>query len=97
MRAHLFEACEAAGWPTRQEKGWKGVIRTITYDSQTQIESALRREANGTMAAPGITSAHVQAAYKAQYGLPPEQEEIEQLIAEQQDAPVKEEKTKATK
>jgi len=84
MRAHLFEATEAAGWPPRQEKGWKGVIRTITYDSQTSIEAALRRAANGgnDMAEPGITSAHVQAARTAAYG-PPE-EEPDQPVAEAQ-------------
>ena len=74
MRAHLFEAVEAAGWPQRQEKGWKGVIRTITYDSQGSIEAALRQAATngGNMAAPGITSQHVQAAYKTAYGPPAE-------------------------
>jgi hypothetical protein len=46
MRAHLFEAAEAAGWPEKQEKGWKGVIRTITYDSQSSLEATLRRGAN---------------------------------------------------
>ena len=92
MRAHLFEAAEAAGWPPRQEKGWKGVIRTVTYDSQSQLEGALRRAANGgNMAAPGITSAHVQAAYKAVYGPAPEQPapEAEQASAEPQEAETK--------
>ena len=80
MRAHLFEAAEAAGWPTRQEKGWKGVIRTITNDSQASIEAFLRREADhrngGSMVEPGITSAHVQAARGAQYPSqqPPEED-----------------------
>ena len=93
MRAHLFEAVEAAGWPQRQEKGWKGVIRTITYDSQGSIEAALRQAATngGNMAAPGITSAHVQAAYKAAYGPAPEQPapEAEQASAEPQEAETK--------
>jgi hypothetical protein len=46
MRAHLFEAVEATGWPAKQQSGWKGVIRTITYDSQGSIEGALRRGDN---------------------------------------------------
>jgi hypothetical protein len=87
MRAHLFEATEAAGWPSRQEKGWKGVIRTITYDSQASIEAALRRAANGgnDMAAPGITSAHVQAARQAVYG-PPEGEGDQEAVEAQKAA-----------
>jgi hypothetical protein len=88
MRAHLFEAAEAAGWPTRQEKGWKGVIRTITYDSQSSIEASLRRAASqrngGTMAEPGITSAHVQAAYAAEYpSHQPEDDETQTQAAAQ--------------
>lgn len=43
MRAHLFEMVEAAGFPERQEDGFKGLIRTITYDAQATVESALRR------------------------------------------------------
>lgn len=46
MRAHLFEAVEACGWPEAQEKGWKGLIRTITYDSQASVEATLRRRTN---------------------------------------------------
>lgn len=44
MRAHLFEAIEMAGFPTVQEKGFKGVIRTITYEGQREIEASLRRQ-----------------------------------------------------
>ena len=47
MRAHLFEMVEAAGMPERQEAGFKGLIRTITYESQASVEAALRgRERN---------------------------------------------------
>jgi hypothetical protein len=75
MRAHLFEAVEAAGWPERQERGAKGVIRTVTYASEsTLVETAMRRAANGgNMTAPGVTSQHVQAARQAVYGPPPEE------------------------
>jgi len=44
LRAHLFEMVEAAGMPNRQERGFKGVIRTVTYNSQTHIESEMRTE-----------------------------------------------------
>jgi hypothetical protein len=46
MRAHLFEMIEAAGFPQRQEDGFKGMIRTITYDAQATIEASLRRKAD---------------------------------------------------
>jgi hypothetical protein len=46
MRAHLFEMVEAAGMRDRQEKGFKGVIRTITYESQATVEAALREGGN---------------------------------------------------
>jgi hypothetical protein len=46
MRAHLFEMVEAAGMPQRQEDGFKGLIRTITYDSQATVEAAMRRGAS---------------------------------------------------
>ena len=46
MRAHLFEMIEAAGLPQRQEDGLKGLIRTITYESQASVEAALRRGSN---------------------------------------------------
>ena len=86
LRAHLFEAVEASGWRPRQEKGWKGVIRTITYNSQGEIEAALRRAANGgNMPGPGITDAHVEAAYNAVYGAEPE--EAAQPTAEAAAAP----------
>jgi hypothetical protein len=91
MRAHLFEAVEAAGWPQRQENGAKGVIRTITYSSQAALtEAAMRRGANG-MSQPGVTSQHVQAAYKAVYGPPPEEPapQVEEASAEPQDAEAK--------
>lgn len=43
MRAHLFEMIEAAGLPQPQENGLKGLVRTITYDSQASVEAALQR------------------------------------------------------
>lgn len=46
MRAHLFEMVEAGGFPQRQEDGLKGLIRTITYDSQASVEATLRRGGN---------------------------------------------------
>ena len=46
MRAHLFEMIEAGGFQERQEAGLKGLIRTITYDSQASVEATLRRRAN---------------------------------------------------
>jgi hypothetical protein len=79
LRAHLFEACEAAGWPSRQEKGWKGVIRTMTYDSQASIEATLRTATNGgTMGQPGITDAHVQRGRELVYGPVPGHQPSEQ-------------------
>ena len=44
MRGHLFETVEAMALPEGQEHGAKGLIRTITYNSQANIESALREE-----------------------------------------------------
>jgi hypothetical protein len=71
LRAHLFEAVEAAGWPDKQERGWKGVIRTVSYASESSLlETATRRGANH-MGQPGVTSQHTQAARQAVYG-PPE-------------------------
>lgn len=52
MRAHLFEMVEAAGMPQRQEAGFKGLIRTITYDSQATVEAALRRGASNHAGQP---------------------------------------------
>jgi hypothetical protein len=46
MRAHLYEMIEAGGFQERQEAGLKGLIRTITYDSQATVEAALRRRGN---------------------------------------------------
>jgi hypothetical protein len=76
LRGRMFQAIEMAGMRPKQESGWKGVMRSIAYDSQTSIEAALREAANGgNMAAPGITSQHVQAAYKTVYGPPEPAEE----------------------
>ena len=46
LRRNLFEMVEAAGMSPRQERAWKGVIRTTTYDAQANVEGALRRGAN---------------------------------------------------
>jgi hypothetical protein len=84
LRAHLFEAVEAAGWPDKQERGWKGVIRSISYQSQAALtETAMRRGANH-MGQPGVTSQHTQAARQAVYGPPPEEPapETEEASAE---------------
>jgi hypothetical protein len=45
LRGHLFEAVEAVGFQSiKQEDALKGLIRHITYVTQTNIEAALRRE-----------------------------------------------------
>ena len=46
MRAHLFEMIEATGLAQSQQNGLKGLIRTITYDSQASVEAALQRGGN---------------------------------------------------
>lgn len=43
LRGKLFGAIEAAGLPERQENALKGLIRTLSYDAQAGLESALRR------------------------------------------------------
>jgi hypothetical protein len=42
LRGRLFEAIEATGMPDKQEGAVKRLIRTLTYDAQANIESALR-------------------------------------------------------
>lgn len=44
LRGRLFGAIEAIGLPIRQENAIKGLIRHLTYDSQANLEAALRRE-----------------------------------------------------
>jgi len=46
LRRNLFETIEAAGMPAKQERAWKGVVRTLTYDAQANVEGALRRGDN---------------------------------------------------
>ena len=42
LRGRLFQAIEAIGLPEKQENAIKGVIRTTTYESQANLEAALR-------------------------------------------------------
>ena len=42
LRGRLFQLVEAAGLDQKQEDALKGCIRTTTYDSQADLESALR-------------------------------------------------------
>lgn len=44
LRGRLFGAVEAAGLPDKQENALKGLVRSLTYDAQANVESALRRE-----------------------------------------------------
>lgn len=44
LRGRLFELVEAVGFPDRQAEAAKRLIRRITYDSQANVEAALRRE-----------------------------------------------------
>jgi hypothetical protein len=50
LRGRLFQAVEAAGLPDRQEQALKGLVRQASYDVQSSVEAALRREhaTNGT-------------------------------------------------
>lgn len=43
LRGRLFGAVEATGMPTKQENALKGLIRQLTYDTQANLESHLRR------------------------------------------------------
>lgn len=45
LRGQLFGAIEACGLPERQENAIKGLIRRATYESQANLEAAIR--ANG--------------------------------------------------
>jgi len=42
LRGRLFGAVEACGMPPKQENALKGLIRTLTYDVQADLEAALR-------------------------------------------------------
>ena len=46
LRGGLFSAVEATGLRIKQENALKGLIRQLTYDAQSNIEAALRREEN---------------------------------------------------
>jgi hypothetical protein len=42
LRARLFQLVEVADLPARREEAFKGLIRTLTYDSQATLEQTLR-------------------------------------------------------
>ena len=42
LRGRLFQSIEAIGLPERQENAIKGLIRQLTYDSQSALEAILR-------------------------------------------------------
>lgn len=44
LRGRLFGAVEAVGLPQKQETAIKGLIRTLTYASQADLEAALRED-----------------------------------------------------
>ncbi len=43
LRGRLFGAIEAVGLPLKQENAIKGLIRSASYDVQSDLESILRR------------------------------------------------------
>ena len=55
LRRNLFEMIEAAGMPPRQERAWKGVVRTMTYDAQATVEGAVRMGDNHAGSTAGHT------------------------------------------
>jgi hypothetical protein len=42
LRGRLFQFVEAIGLPDKQENAVKGLVRTLTYDAQANLEAALR-------------------------------------------------------
>jgi hypothetical protein len=44
LRGNLFGAVEVLGLPVKRENAIKGLVRTLTYDAQANIEAALRRQ-----------------------------------------------------
>lgn len=42
LRGRLFQTVEAVGLPAKQEQAFKALVRSLTYDSQADLESALR-------------------------------------------------------
>lgn len=46
LRGKLFQVVESWGRPEKQELAMKGVIRSVTYEAQADLESNLR--AGGT-------------------------------------------------
>jgi uncharacterized radical SAM superfamily Fe-S cluster-containing enzyme len=43
LRGRLFQFVEATGMNDKQERAVKGLIRTLTYDAQRDLESHLKR------------------------------------------------------
>jgi hypothetical protein len=43
LRGRLFQAIEATGLPPEQQTAIKGLIRSLTYDAQADLESSIRR------------------------------------------------------
>lgn len=42
LRGRLFGAVEATGMPLKQQNAVKGLIRTLTYDLQADLEETLK-------------------------------------------------------
>jgi hypothetical protein len=42
LRARLFDLVEVTDMPERQQRAFKGLVRTLTYDSQATLEALLR-------------------------------------------------------
>jgi hypothetical protein len=47
LRGRLFQAVEATGVDERHQTAIKGLIRSLTYDMQAEIEGALRNARRG--------------------------------------------------
>jgi len=47
LRGRLFQFLESMGLPEAQTDAAKGMIRTLTYDSQARLEAVLRQSQNG--------------------------------------------------
>jgi hypothetical protein len=47
LRGRLFQAVEATGVEDRHQAAIKGLIRSLTYDMQADIEGALRNARRG--------------------------------------------------
>ncbi len=45
FRGRMFGAIEAVGLPDKQESALKGLVRSTSYDTQTDLETILRERA----------------------------------------------------